>query len=63
MSVQTTADEKRDEAFEHINAAIASLSVIVIDRCSGWSDYREAYYSKLRQSLSDLIDIRDRFNS
>lgn len=59
MSVRTTADEKRDEAIDHVTEAIKSLSEIIIGRCWGHDGYTQIYYNKMRKALADLIEMRD----
>ena len=59
MSVQTTADEARDKAVEHMDDAIKELSKIVIERCSGTDEYKMSYRTALMNAMSDLIEIRD----
>lgn len=61
MSVRTTADEKGDEAREHIQEAIEDLSEIVIGRCHGADEYSVEYRNKLRGALIGLLDLRDSF--
>lgn len=55
----TEADKKRDEAIEHINSAIASLSAVVVERCPGWEDWKASYRASLRAWLGRLLQIRD----
>ena len=61
MGVDTEADRRRQEAEESVKAAILSLGKIVINQCDGYEDYSELYTLGLRQSLLDLMVIRDRF--
>ena len=60
MGVTTTADERRDDAVRSIKDAIRSLSEIVIEQCSGHDDWNAEYQGKLKQTLLELIEIRDR---
>lgn len=59
MSVRTTADEKIDEAKDHIQEAIECISEVVINRCWGASEYTVEYRNKLRTQLVSLLDTRD----
>ncbi len=58
MSVRTTADEKRDEAKEHINDALKCLTEIIDDEIWGYEDYNEDYKDKLENSMNLLRKIR-----
>jgi hypothetical protein len=60
MSVQTTADDRRDEAVNHVKEAIRCLSDIVVDQCHGHDDWTPEYQGNLKRSLLELIEIRDR---
>ena len=61
MSVRTAADEKIDEAKDHIQKAIECLSEVVINRCYGTSEYSEDYLNKLRKRFIGLLDLREFF--
>jgi len=61
--MRTTADEHLDNAKEHLRAAIADLSRIVVEQCDGHDDYREAYRLKLKRLFNKLIDMRDDLES
>jgi hypothetical protein len=61
MSVRTPADECLDEAKEHIEKAIKSLSSIVIEQVSGSDEYSKEAKGKQRRALNELISIRDDF--
>ncbi len=52
MSIRTTADEKRDDAVEHVTKAIDALREIVIDECWGSRDFTGTY----RKALEDAFD-------
>jgi len=58
MSVRTSADEKRDEAKDHIVDAIKRLTEIVNDEIWGYDDYNEEYKDKLDESISLLRKIK-----
>ena len=60
MGVSTTADEKRDEALEHVRQAIRCLSEIVIEQCYGHDDWGAEYRGTLQRTLLELLEIRDR---
>jgi hypothetical protein len=59
VSVNTTADDHRDEAVENVKRAISSLSEIVIEQCAGHDDWKDEYRATLKKSLLGLIEIRD----
>lgn len=61
MGVRTTADEKIDEAKNHIQQAIECLSKVIVDGCWGTSEYQAKYLNKLRRQLIMLLDVRDSF--
>ena len=58
MSAQTTADESRDGAQDHIDDAVSCLASLVIEQVYGWDDYSEEYRGKLRAALMDLLRIQ-----
>jgi hypothetical protein len=58
MSVRTTADEKRDAAKDHVDAAIKNLSEIVIDQVYGSNEFSQEYNKRLFLAMSTLIEIR-----
>ena len=58
MSVRTTADEKIEEAREHVGRAIEALQAPVIDQCWGWDDFNDEYQQKIQQALNTLLMIR-----
>lgn len=62
MSHRTAADEHKDIALGAIEDAAAHLKAIVIDRASGWSEYNETYFRKLRAARNDLLAIRGRLS-
>lgn len=57
MAVQTSADDHRDKAKEHIQKAVKELQ-----KCAesewGWKDYRERYQDQILQTTTDLIKIK-----
>ena len=61
MGVRTAADEKIDEAKDHVQQALECLTGVVIDTCYGTSEYSARYLNKLRRVLVRLLDIRDSF--
>jgi hypothetical protein len=54
MSVQTTADEKRDEAKEYIKQAYKCLTEALDDDTWGAKDYRESYIETMEEALDSL---------
>ena len=61
MSVETTADEQIVFIKEHIDTAIEILSDIIIKRVWGWEDFNKEYQNDLKDTLNQLLDIRDSF--
>ena len=59
MSVTTEADNQLNFAKEEIKNAIQSLSKIVVNECWGTDDYHPDYRKVMRNSLSELMDIRE----
>jgi hypothetical protein len=59
MSVNTAADDKRDEAREHVSSAVQLLSEIVVEKCWGYDDFTTEYQKTLRKSLNNLIEVRE----
>jgi hypothetical protein len=60
MSVRTVADEKLEAFKKHLDNAIPCLSEIVCGRCWGHEDFSKEYHEKLKQSLIDCLEIRER---
>ena len=58
MSVQTTADEKLDEAKQAIKIAIKNLNEILIDECWGYDEFKAGYKQKMRDAQQLLIDAK-----
>lgn len=58
MSVQTTADDARDKAREHVTEAIKELSKILIDECWGHDDYSQDYSDTLNGVFNQLREIK-----
>ncbi len=58
--MNTTADNKRDEAIEHIRDSIKLLSEIIVGEEGGYSDYTEGYKNELQEALNQLITIRNK---
>lgn len=59
MGVRTTADDKVDEAKDHVQKAIECLSEVVIRKCYGTDEYSVDYLNRLRKQLVVLLEIRD----
>jgi hypothetical protein len=58
MSVRTTADEKLDEARDHIDKAYRALNEIVIEKCMGHEDYTAEFQHKLRTAFFALQSVK-----
>ena len=54
MGVQTTADDKIDEAREHIKQAYKCLIEVVDEDTWGSKDYKESYIEKIEGVVTDL---------
>jgi hypothetical protein len=59
MSVQTRADQNRDDAIDHIQEAIKNLSDIVIGKCWGHDEFSDEYRQKIRKTLYALIELEE----
>ena len=59
MSVRTVADERLAEARDHLNQAIKALADIVVNQCSGYDEWNAEFQSKMRESLAELINVRE----
>lgn len=57
MSVQTTADERIDEAKTHIKQAYKCITDALDKNTWGSSDYRESYIDIMEESLANLRKI------
>ncbi len=60
MSVETEADTRRDTAKAALDVAIKHLSEIVVQRCCGYEEFTDTYRATLRNTLSDLIELREK---
>lgn len=47
MSVQTTADELRDEIIEDLDKLIKKINRLVFDDVWGWDDYTTPYQNRM----------------
>lgn len=59
MGVEKAAEVHIDLARDALESVIYNLSHVVIERCDGYSDYKPEYLKKLKDALSQLLDIRD----
>ena len=57
-----TAEEKRDVAVLEIQNAIKHLAAIVVDQADGHDEFNSYYRDVLKQTLTELISIRDRLS-
>lgn len=53
----TDADRKIVEVRKNVRAAIESLSEVVVNRMSGYSDYTDGAREKMRSCLFELLNI------
>jgi len=58
MSVQTTADEKRDSALDSIQSAIEDLGEIVVGECYGHDGFHGPYTKRINEAFQLLIQGR-----
>ena len=58
----TQAIEEMQAAEESVQAAIISLSGIIIERCVGWASLNTGQRKKLKEILIQLTDVRDEFD-
>jgi len=56
--VRTTADEKLDEAIDHVKRAAMALADITIHECFGSDDLPKTLLAEIRSAQNDLINIR-----
>jgi len=57
--MRTTADECKDRARDYVSQAVTQLSMIVVEQCHGSDQYEPDTYGYLRETLMQLIYIRD----
>ena len=62
MYIDTEADQHVSDASENIEKAIQHISKVVIDRVTGSRDYNTVFDNKLKTTLNDLLEIRDRLD-
>jgi hypothetical protein len=60
MSVQTEADRLLDLVKEKVHDATVALGKIVVEQENGYQYYTLEFKDKLKDSLSELMEIRDR---
>jgi hypothetical protein len=58
--MKTTADENRESAVNHIRDAITNIAEIIVHECEGSNDFNTGFKGKLKDSLTQLIEIRDK---
>ncbi len=58
MSFRTTAQEKIDNAREHVKLAIADLGEIVVNECYGTDELSDEVLQTCTEVLQELIGIR-----
>lgn len=60
MGTRTTADERIDDAREHVRLALDSLQDVVVGECWGHDDYAAEFQSNLLGAFHELLTIRAR---
>ena len=60
MSFQTDADRLLDLVKEKVHEAVVALGKIVVEQDNGYQEYGPAFQRKLKNSLLELMEIRDR---
>lgn len=58
MSVRTTADDRRDEAKEHIERAYKCLLEAINPETWGSEDFNKAYIAAMEEALVTLIKLK-----
>lgn len=58
MSVRTTADERIDQAREHVKSAIKNLQEALDEDTWGHDDYKEEYIDELFELTHQLRKIK-----
>lgn len=58
MSVTTTADEKRDEAKDHMKQAYECLLVALDEDTWGSTDYNDDYVDKLHEVAIKILKLK-----
>jgi hypothetical protein len=58
--VITTADERLEAARVAVDTAVKSLGEIVVNRVEGTREFTDSAMARFRESLSKLIEVRDR---
>lgn len=59
MSVQTTADAHLEDAANHVQAAVAALSEIVVEQCSGHDEWEPQFRKDIFEAFHQLLLLRD----
>lgn len=57
------ADKNLVSAKEYVDSAIESLAAIVVHECDGYDEFTESFTSKMRDSMIELIAIRQRLRN
>lgn len=58
MSVQTKADEKREEAKSHISKAISCLLMIIDDETHGSDNFRADYKAEVARAIVKTLEVQ-----
>ena len=58
MSVNTTSDDLKQKAKEHISAAIKCLIEFCDEDTYGYNDYTEEYINNVFECLGELLKIK-----
>lgn len=60
MSVDTTADEKRDEVKKHVEQSLSLLKEIIVDEVWGYDDFSSDYKELLDECMAYLLKVKRR---
>lgn len=58
MSVRTTADEKKDEALEHLHEAYKCLLEVLDPETYGSGDFNDEYIHAIEEAIPALLKIK-----
>lgn len=58
MGYQTTADNKLEDAANHVYAAVLALNEILIQECRGYDEFDDRAKGEMHEAYSALLKIR-----